>query len=361
MRLVVIALAAAFGCSAEQGTAKPATADTGAPEAAVVSRTQSFTTSIGGDGFSAPIDFTVPPGTRSITVVVSGAKDRLYALGAFRLGDGVERTKLDPATSYGSAMRDAYVTEQTGTMPGQLLQSIRLGTFTHVFPYAPAQVAVEGPASLRVVSDGTSGDVSVRIYMPEDDGARTLHLNAFALSETLEMSKSPAFLAATQKIFDQAEIRLVVDDAFTIKGSGLSSMLDFNEPQEPPTGGAAAIAALGASKSTNSALNVFVVDRLTTGVAGLSLGVPGPPERDSHYFGVIVRNTSDAELARTLAHELCHFLALQHVVNKGVSGKVYPDPIDDTEPGTGNLMENGTKLTAGQIFALTRSALLTKN
>lgn len=360
MRLALIALVAALGCSAEEGTVVPPGADTGVADAAVVPRTQSFTATIGADGFSEPIAFTVPPRARSITVVVSGQKDRLYALGAFRLADGVERTKLDPATAYGSAMRDAYVTEQTGAMPGELLQSIRLGTFTHVYPYAPGQAAVEGPATLRVVSDATSGEVTVRVYMPEDDGARTLHLNAFALSETVEMSKAPAFLAEAQTIFDQAEIRLVIDDAFTVRGSGLSSMLDFNEPQEPPTGGAAAIAALGASKAKSAGLNVFVVDRLATGVGGLSLGVPGPPERDSHYFGVILRNAPDSELARTFAHEICHFMALQHVVNKGLSGKLYPDPIDDTEPGTGNLMETGQKLTAGQIFALLRSPLLTK-
>lgn len=36
----------------------------------------------------------------------------------------------------------------------------------------------------------------------------------------------------------------------------------------------------------------------------------------------------------------------------------YDDPIDDTMPGANNLMENGTVLTPGQAFALTRSALL---
>lgn len=357
MRFAIV-LAALLGCSGEKTS--PTAADTGVADTATAARTQSFTATIGANGVSNAIEFTVPPRARSITVVITGAKDRLYALGGFRLGDSVERANLDPSTSYGAIMREAYVTEQTGAMPGDLFQSIRLGTFTHVYPYAPDQSAVEGPATLRVVSDATGGDVSVRIYMPEDDGARTLHLNALAVSETVEMTTTPAFFPAAQKIFDQAGIRLVIDDAFTAKGTGLSSMLDFNEPQEPPSGGAAALAAFGAGKVKTPALNFFVVDRLTTGVGGLSLGTPGPPERDSYYFGVILRNTTDAELARTFAHEICHFLALQHVENKGVSGKVYPDPIDDTSPGGGNLMERGTALTPGQIFALTRSALLTK-
>ncbi len=343
----------AIGCSASDDSSRPA-AIADAP------RNQSVRTTIRSTGFSDPISFAVPAHSRSITVVVTGAKDCLYALGALRLGDGVERTNLDVSKSYGPTMREAYATEQTGAMPGDLFQSIRLGTFTHVYPYAPGQVATEGSASLRVVSDATDGEVSVRIYMPEDDGASTLHLNALAVSETLEMTSTPGFLGAAQKIFDQAGIRLVVDGAFTVKGSGMSSMLDFNEPQEPPDGGAAGLAALGAGKVSTPALNVFVIDQLVSGVAGLSLGTPGPPERDSYYFGVILRNGSDAELARTFAHEVCHFMALQHVENKGVSGKIYPDPIDDTSPDVPNLMKDGTTLTPGQIFALSRSALLTK-
>ena len=38
------------------------------------------------------------------------------------------------------------------------------------------------------------------------------------------------------------------------------------------------------------------------------------------------KKLADSELARTFAHEICHFMALQHVVNKGLSGKLYPAP-----------------------------------
>ena len=81
--------------------------------------------------------------------------------------------------------------------------------------------------------------------------------------------------------------------------------------------------------------------------------------RGSYYFGVIVRGgLSAVESARIVAHEGAHFLALQHVQNVGISGTIYPDPLDDTSPGQGNLMENGTTLTDDQAFALARSALL---
>jgi hypothetical protein len=74
---------------------------------------------------------------------------------------------------------------------------------------------------------------------------------------------------------------------------------------------------------------------------------------------VIVRGGFPAiEMARIVAHEVAHFLALQHVQNRGISGMTYPDPLADTMPGVDNLMSSGTVLTAGQSFALSRSPLL---
>lgn len=98
---------------------------------------------------------------------------------------------------------------------------------------------------------------------------------------------------------------------------------------------------------------------LPAGVGGLSLGTPGPPLRASYYFGVLVRGDFPAaELARVTAHEIAHFVALQHVQNRGISGQTYPDPLDDTTPGADNLMADGTVLTPDQAFALSLSALL---
>lgn len=116
---------------------------------------------------------------------------------------------------------------------------------------------------------------------------------------------------------------------------------------------------LVAGELDGPALDVFIVESLPAGVGGLSLGTPGPPLRASYYYGVaIVPAGSDGGTARVLAHEVSHFLALQHVENVGVSGDVYPDPLDDTDPGEDNLMEDGTTITADQAFALARSALL---
>ena len=85
-----------------------------------------------------------------------------------------------------------------------------------------------------------------------------------------------------------------------------------------------------------------------------------PMRLDTIYYTLrFVLYMTGVERAYAIVHELCHFVALQHVENVGVSGVRYPDPRDDTTPGASNLMTSGTALTAAQAFALSRSALLT--
>lgn len=72
---------------------------------------------------------------------------------------------------------------------------MRLGTFTHVYPYAPAQAVVSGGATLRVATDGAGGEATVRVFMPEDDGPRALHLNVLRISEAATTLDSSAILS----------------------------------------------------------------------------------------------------------------------------------------------------------------------
>nr|MBA2538030.1 hypothetical protein [Deltaproteobacteria bacterium] len=46
-------------------------------------------------GFSEELVFGIPESSRSITIVVEGAPDALYALGELGLGDGVDLVELD--------------------------------------------------------------------------------------------------------------------------------------------------------------------------------------------------------------------------------------------------------------------------
>jgi hypothetical protein len=107
-------------------------------------------------------------------------------------------------------------------------------------------------------------------------------------------------------------------------------------------------------------MNIYFVDSLPEDVYGLSLGTPGPPLSSSHYNGVILREVGSDDLtARVFAHEVAHFLGLQHLVDASLSGNRHFDPLPDTEVGQNNLMDRmGNAPTKGQVFALSRSALL---
>jgi hypothetical protein len=319
-------------------------------------REVSFDVMIDDSGLSEEAAFEVPEGTRSVTVIVQGAPDALYALGGFGLGDGADLVQL-PAGPPGLAMQQSYQQEQIGHMPGLLYQSIRLGTFAHVYPYRPDQVVLAGTGRLRVASN-RAGSATVTLLMPEDNAAAVLPLNFYVISDTLAEPNTPAFGGEVTRVFAQAGITVRINATERLTGTPYERITDFNEPQESPTSQSAMATSLVADRTTDG-LDVFFVEGLPSGVAGLSLGTPGPPTRGSYYFGVLVRGDFPAtELARITAHEVAHFLALQHVQNRGISGRTYPDPLDDTTPGADNLMEDGTTLTAGQAFALSRSALL---
>ncbi len=337
----------------------PSRADAGGVDGASTERRVTGTVQVGTTGISGAFDFTIPAGTRSVTVIAEGAQDQLLALASLRLGDGTDRVGIDTSVSYASVMQERYNVLQSGAMPGNLYQSIRLGTFTHVYPYAPGQGMPTGAAQLRLASTATSGTVTVTVLLPPEDGARVLHLDVLAVSNTLAIANPPGFLAPLQAIYDQAGIRVVVDQIVEVRGTSFSRITESTEPQEAPQSQSGQLAVLAGQRAPGPGLNVMIVDSLPTGIAGLSLGTPGPPLASGYYHGVIVASAADAQLARVLAHEIAHFLALQHVTNRDTRGQVIPDPIDDTSPGQGNLMENGNTLSPGQSFALQRSALLT--
>ncbi len=347
-RLLCIALLLVSACGSD---------DEGDADAAPPAREAAFDLTVGAAGLSEAATFAVPADTRSITIVAEGADEALYALGELRAPDGSDLVGL-PDQPPAAAMRASYDDEQIGQMPGTLYQTIRLGTFTHVYPYRPGDAAAPGDWTLRVASDAP-GPVHVTVLLPEEDASRVLHLNLVVVSDEIVESDPPAFLPEVQALFDQAGIEVAFDHVIAIAGSGLEAITDFSEPQEAPGSMAAMLPGIVPAELDGPALDVFVVEGLPFGVGGLSLGTPGPPVRGSYYYGVVIlRPASEVETARVLVHEVCHFLALQHVENVGVSGDVYPDPLDDTAPGQGNLMEDGTAITEGQTFALTRSALL---
>ena len=299
--------------------------------------------------------YEIPPHTRSFTVVLSGAADALYALASFKI-QGRELVGV-PKDELVADMRDSYFNAGSAVPKGGLLQQTRLGTYTFVYPYAPLQPQLDGTIELEIATTNPQAPVIVRTLMPRHDGARVLHVNLFAVNETAAPVALPAFLTEAQAILDQAGIRLQVDSLHTLRGTELSSIDTVTEPWECPSGPLDRLAVLGAARVRNNALNVYVVDKLPRGVDGVSLGAPGPPIATSAYFGVVLRN-DPSSLGWTFAHEVAHFLGLQHIRTVTPSGRSLTDPIEDTDPGGDNLMERGMTLSRGQIDILLRSALL---
>lgn len=314
------------------------------------------------NGQSEAVRFDIPVGTRSVMVIAEGDPRSLFALSSLRVG-GTDVIDLATTASLGSQMETAYFIQQSGRMPGRLTQSIRLGTFTQLYPDAPDQVLSPGPASLRIVSNARGATVRLKIVLTPDNGASKLHLNlVYATSRGRPSTElEGAFQTELARILAQASIEPIFDE---ISAPALASrIVTSTEPQEAPDSETTALAQAAHRTTRTKALPLVIVDQLPAGIGGLALGTPGPADPDAIYYGVVVRRSSSAaEQARVAAHELCHFLALQHVVNHDTSGAVIPDPIPNTIEGEGNLMASGTgstRLTVGQATVLRKSPLLT--
>jgi hypothetical protein len=91
-----------------------------------VSREVVLEATVDASGYSEELVFEIPQGTRSVSVVVQGATDGLYALGTFALGDDADLVHL-PNGSPGEAMAASYDQEQIGQMAAARAEPRRLG------------------------------------------------------------------------------------------------------------------------------------------------------------------------------------------------------------------------------------------
>jgi hypothetical protein len=316
------------------------------------------------DGLSDWFHFVVPPNTRSIGIELIGADASLYALGGLVGPDGRDLVALPAGTDLKAVMQHEFYDLTVGMMPGDLYQTIRLGTFVHDWPYAPAATPDAGLWSLRAATDlPATAPIVAAVTLAPDDGARTLHINLITVTNAAQVPDSMPALAPTQAILAPAGLQLVVDEQHVIQNVPLATLETPLGSYPGPSSDEAMLALLGRPLVKSPALDVFVVDGFTNlSVYGFSLGVPGPDDPASYYYGIFVRYQTDTpSLAHNFAHELSHYLGLQHVENTDGS-TTYPDPLPDTDPSLPNLMDfsGNNTLTPDQIWVLQHSPMLEK-
>lgn len=322
-------------------------------------------------GISEPVVFEVPRNTRSLTVTVIGEPELIYSLASFRTAEGVEHVGWDEKQPPGPTLNQFYREQHLCHFPGPLRQCPRLGTFTLVFPNKPGQKLPTGATSLKISSE-KAGSVRVHVILSEPNKANVLHLNLFTVSRRTASVDTKLLVKKTQDIFDQAEVQIVIDNEIALRDTPLSDLTNLvspklrpsgapTDPEETPDGGPAKLALLGHQRLPSSnALNVYLVDSFGgRGIKALSLGTPGPPLPSSYYFGVFVERSSNYEvMARLAAHEIAHFLGLDHPTRWSASDGVYRDGLVNSAEIVTNLMGSGSELTAEQIYVITRSPLL---
>ena len=322
-------------------------------------------------GISEAVVFEVPRNTRSLTVTVGGEPERIYALASLRTADSVEHVGWNERESPGPTLNKFYREEHLCHFPGPLRQCPRLGTFTLVYPNKPGQKLPAGTTSLSVSSE-KAGSARVHVILSEPNKANVLHLNLFTVSRRTASVDTKLPVKKIQDIFDQAEVQIVIDNEIALRDTPLSDLTNLvspklrpsgvpTDPEETPDGGPAKLALLGHQRLPSSnALNVYLVDSFgSRGIKALSLGTLGPPLPSSYYFGVFVERSSNYEvMARLAAHEIAHFLGLDHPTRWSASDGVYRDGLVSGAEVVTNLMSSGTELNPAQIYVITRSPLL---
>lgn len=281
----------------------------------------------------------VPPNAVSLAIDVRAAPHQRIAIAELTLADGVPRVAPWNSMDWQAARRSAR-------LPG-LPQVVRDGEFRAILAAGPNGRLPEGPGRLRVATDPPWPRPVVQ-WRANVTLGNTLVLRLIAWRNALlPSSRAIAKLAA---LFATADVTLWIT-ARTRVMDGPAAVTQATFPHETPTSEATlAVAQFGLPAT--SMIDVYLVESLPPGVAGLSLGTPAGPVA-SQYRAVIVRARGDEEqLARAIAHEVGHALGLLHPRDGAWS-----DTLTDT--ARPNIMSgDGDRFTSEQAWIMQTSGLL---
>ncbi|MEM8884931.1 MAG: hypothetical protein AAGD14_12740 [Planctomycetota bacterium] len=289
------------------------------------------------------------------------------------------RTYVDPATPHGGPYRFER------NFPGQ---SLGFGGM----PFAPvdfavlqvpntdnegSQLAPGGGTYACILSNegGTLSAIQVRVIVERRTGNTTdghVDLNVFlapGLAVTASTAPTDPHL---QTLLGRADTML----RQTGVGFGDVTYYQLNDPQfdtgNPFNPG---LLFRQSSIAAEPRLNVFLVKRSASGVAGLTGAIPCPRVNGSPTAGVFVIGDellNPDDLGTVLAHEIGHALGLGHTREAFGSGVPWTfDLIDDTCPGAGCVgdpasylmdanpnVQASLRFTAGQAAVIRRSTLV---
>ncbi|MBK7892433.1 MAG: hypothetical protein IPJ84_16775 [Bdellovibrionales bacterium] len=314
------------------------------------------------DILSPVLGFEVPPHTISFTLNILGDKNcSTYLVNRLTAPNGKDLINGGDSIDLGK-LADGPNRSTLGIIPG---------TGGLLVPNHPSVKVSPGKWKLQLAGcHTTTANVTIALKVltaPPKDGE--IHLRIF-LTGAHGWTKKTAgnnkdfleMIKTARSIFARADIKLTIDDISSIAKKHLRpSLTKIDQLTELASPG-------------NGQLNVFVVEKLTDNLDGmsLSLGVPGPvgPEASANS-GVLVfaesagSKTSPHELGVFLAHEIGHYLGLYHV-SDSVNG---PDLLSDTDIADElNLMNKAPfafgslpTLTPQQIQLLRQSPLVTNN
>lgn len=348
----LLGLLLAVGCGGER-----ADGDLAGPSAPTRSWRQASV--IGADGRSPPLTFVIPPATRSLAIVVRGDPGARYALGALAIGDQPDLIGLPASVGAPAQILAEAIDHRGGRVAGALRQTARQGLYTLIWPTTPTITPPPGPLTLVALAD-RPGPITVEVDAAPATDARRLHLALVSIGPAATGPDLDALVAPLTAILAGAGLELVIDRRLVLDQAAPPGLELQHEPSEVPSSAAAQLPGLLGRGPASPALPLFVVDGLPVGVAGLSLGTPGPPRADTYYSGVVVGRQDDpARLARVAAHELGHYLGLAHPEDRLASAARLDDGLDDTSPDQPNLMNGDSdQLSAAQAALLRRSPWL---